>query len=332
MEINQFFEKKGPFSVKEISDNINCIKIDNFKDLKIHNIRDLFSAKKNDITFFNKTKYKEILLKTQAGACITSLNLSQFLPPKCLKLIVDDVLTAVAKVSKMFYPKADKDYPDQNLKHYSELKHKYKNVSIGQNVLIGKNVKIGEFSSIGSNSIIESNVSIGEKCIIGSFVTVKNSIIESDVYIQDGSKIGIKGFGFISSQTQNLRSPHVGKVILKRGVEIGSGSTIDRGSLSDTIIGDNTFIDNQVHIAHNVKIGKNCIIAGQVGIAGSATLGNSVIIGGQAGISGHLNVGNNVSIGGASGVIRNIPDNTKVMGYPAKPLKDFIKEWNKNDK
>ena len=119
---------------------------------------------------------------------------------------------------------------------------------------------------------------------------------------------------------------HIGKVILKDSVELGSSCTVDRGSIDDTVIGENTFLDNQVHIAHNNKIGENCIIAGQVGFAGSSTLGNNVMIGGQAGISGHLQVGSNVQIGGGSGVIKDIPDNSKVMGYPAKDLKKFIKE------
>ena len=100
----------------------------------------------------------------------------------------------------------------------------------------------------------------------------------------------------------------------------------DRGSMSDTIIGKNTFLDNQIHVAHNVKIGDNCIIAGQVGFAGSSTLGNGVMIGGQAGISGHIKIGENVQIGGGSGVIKDVPSNSKIMGYPAKSLKDFIKE------
>jgi len=115
-------------------------------------------------------------------------------------------------------------------------------------------------------------------------------------------------------------------VIINDNSEIGCGSTIDRGSMSNTIIGKNTYLDNQIHIAHNVKIGDNCIIAGQVGIAGSTTIGNNVMIGGQAGISGHLKIGNNVKIGGSSGVIKNIPDNSKVMGYPATNIKNFLKE------
>ena len=123
-----------------------------------------------------------------------------------------------------------------------------------------------------------------------------------------------------------LKSLRIVKVIISDDVEIASNCTLDRGSIDDTSIGNNTYLDNQVHLAHNVKIGSNCMIAGQVGFAGSSVIGNNVSIGGQAGISGHLKIGNNVQIGGGSGVIKDIPDNTKVMGYPAKDLKNFIRE------
>jgi len=113
--------------------------------------------------------------------------------------------------------------------------------------------------------------------------------------------------------------------LIEDNCEIGCGSTIDRGSMSNTIIGKNSYLDNQIHIAHNVKIGENSIIAGQVGIAGSVTLGNNIKIGGQVGISGHLKIGDNVEIAGGSGVIKNIPNNSKVMGYPAKNIREFLK-------
>jgi len=333
MESNQFFLKKGPFPLKEI---IKAIGYNgNFpqrEDFEIHGLESLDNANDNDMTFLNSSKYQELSLKTKAAVCITSPNLSRFLPEKCIKLSVKNILFAVTQVAKMFYPKADMDFPDENLSPSEDVKNLYSNVKFGKNVLIGKNVKIGKNSHIDSNSIIESNVDIGENCVIGSFVTIRNSFISNNVYIQDGSKIGIKGFGFIPNKNKNIRTPHVGKVILEEGVEIGANSTIDRGSLANTVIGKNTFLDNQVHVAHNVQIGKNCMIAGQVGFAGSSTLGDNVVIGGQAGISGHLNIGNNVKIGGGSGVINDIPDNHQVMGYPAVPLKEFVKQRKNNEK
>ena len=333
MVSNQFFVKQGPFPLKKIIKTVGSDSdFSNINNFEIYGVENLINAKENDMTFLNSSKYKDVSIKTKAAACITSPNFSKFLPEKCIKLNVKNILLAVTQVSKLFYPKADKDYPDINLVDSSEVKNKYSMVSFGKNVLIGVNVQIGKNTIVGSNSMIESNVKIGENCYIGSFVTIRNSLIFNHVHIQDGSKIGVKGFGFIPSQKKNQRTPHIGKVILEDGVEVGANCTIDRGSLSDTIVGTNTFIDNQVHVAHNVKIGKNCMIAGQVGFAGSTVIGDNVAIGGQAGISGHLKIGNNVKIGGGSGVIKDIPDNSQVMGYPAIPLKDFVKLRKKNEK
>ena len=330
MSNNHFFEKKGPFPLKEIIKFIGCNEsISNINNITIHGFESLNDAKDGDMTFLNSSKYKDVSPNTKALACITTTNLTKYLPKKCITLDVKNVFFAATQISNLFYPNAALDLLDHNLIDSSNLSNKYPNVTFGTNVLIGKNVLIGEETNISSNSIIESNVIIGKNCFIGSFVTVKNSFIKDNVYIQEGSKIGIKGFGFIPIKNKNIRSAHIGKVILNDNVEVGANSTIDRGSLSDTIIGKNTFLDNQVHIAHNVKIGENCMIAGQVGFAGSATIGDNVVIGGQAGISGHIKVGNNVKIGGGSGVINDIPDNTTVMGYPAVSLKEFIKQRKK---
>ena len=228
-----------------------------------------------------------------------------------------------ALVTSKFYPDS---VIDNNNLDLEIIDGKFENIIFGKNTYIGKNVSIGEKTKIGHNSLIESNVIIGKNCIIGSNVIIRNSIIEDHVHILDGAIIGKKGFGFIPNNNKNFRYPHVGYVHIKKNSEIGCGCTIDRGSLSITTIGENTYLDNQVHIAHNVKIGNNCIIAGQVGIAGSTTLGDNVIIGGQAGVSGHLKIGNNVQIGGGSGVIKDIADNSRVMGYPAKDFKKFIRE------
>ena len=326
MKTNVFFKNKGPIKLEKIITACSPISFPKNTSLNIFDIKDLISASDKDITFLNSSKYKELSINTKATACITTQKLQKFLPNDCKAIIVENLMLNLAKVTKLFYPDAQMDRIDNTLISSDKIKDKYNKVSFGQNVLIGENVIIGINSFVGSNTIIEHNVSIGENCLIGSFVTLKNTIVEDNVCIQSGCKIGQMGFGFIPDKKKNYRIPHIGSVILRQGVELGVNCTIDRGSLSNTIIDENSFLDNQVHVAHNVKIGKNCMIAGQVGIAGSSTLGNNVVIGGQAGISGHLKIGNNVQIGGGSGVIKDVPDNSKIMGYPSINFRDFIRK------
>ena len=313
------FFKKKKIKIKNLYP-----KLEIKNDYTVMGVKPLVSAKKNDLTFFDSIIYKSDAKTTNAKTCITTKKLEKFLPEKINKIIVNNVLYELCQVLNKIYFEADLDYPDKSLKKPS--KNVFKNVKFGNNVLIGKNVKIGKGSEIGSNTIIEHDVTIGKKCIIGNGVIIKNSVVGNNVVIQDGNKIGQKGFGFIPFKNKNMKFPHIGRVIIEDNVEIATGCTIDRGSVDDTIIGMNSYLDNQIHVAHNVKIGKNCMIAGQVGFAGSTTIGENVSIGGQAGISGHLRIGNNVKIGGGSGVVKDIGDNSTVMGYPAESLKDFLKK------
>ncbi len=323
--INPFFKNCGPISINKLLQLSNVTLNKKFSDITIKDIKDLASAEKENITFFHSKKYEDLASKTKAAFCITTNSLSHALPKHCKAIIVNNVLVTTATITKLFYPGSVSDGFDDNVKDINETVLKNK-VKFGKNILLGQNVNIGKNCSIGHNSIIESNVIIGDNCSIGSNVIIRNTIIKNNVSILDSCVIGKKGFGFFPNNEKNIRYPHIGIVIIEDNSEIGCGSTIDRGSLSNTIIGKNTFLDNQVHIAHNNIIGNNCIIAGQVGFAGSSTLGNNVIIGGQAGISGHLKIGNNIQIGGGSGVIKDISDNTKVMGYPAKDIKKFLKD------
>ena len=322
---NPFFINKGPFKVLDILSVLNLDNVDMDMDQKITDIKDLFTSNRNEITFFHSKKYKDIAKNTKASFCLTTENLKNELPKDCRPIIVENVLVSTSKVTAKFYPESINDNFDDTVIEIKDTEFKDK-VKFGKNVLIGENVRFGNNCLIGHNAIIEKNVSIGNNCSIGSNCIIRNSFIKDDVKILDNCVIGKHGFGFFPSDNKNLRYPHIGIVIIEDNCEIGCGSTIDRGSMSNTIIGKNTFLDNQIHIAHNVKIGENSIIAGQVGIAGSTTIGNNVKIGGQAGLSGHLKIGNNVEIAGGSGVIKNIADNSKVMGYPAKNIREFLKE------
>ena len=322
---NPFFINNGPFKVSDILSLLNLDNVDIDMDRKITDIKDLFTSNTNEITFFHSKKYKDIAKNTKASFCLTTENLKNELPKDCKPIIVENVLVSTSKVTAKFYPESINDNFDDTVNEIKDTEFKDK-VKFGKNVLIGENVRFGNNCLIGHNTIIEKNVSIGNNCSIGSNCIIRNSLIKDNVKILDNCVIGKHGFGFFPNDNKNLRYPHIGIVIIEDNCEIGCGSTIDRGSMSNTIIGKNTFLDNQIHIAHNVKIGENSIIAGQVGIAGSSTIGSNVKIGGQAGISGHLKIGNNVEIAGGSGVIKNIADNSKVMGYPAKNIREFLKE------
>ena len=319
----KFFKNKGPFNISLL---LKLLQIENAKirDTEIEDIKDLINSGNKDITFFHSKNYIEFAKTTKASFCVTNKSLSSYLPKTCTPLIVENVLLSTSLLTSKFYPAAVYDDYDYTVKNITETKFNDK-VKFGFNVLVGENVVIGKNCKIGHNSIIEKNVILGDNCSIASNVIIRNTIVKNNVKILDNCIIGKHGFGFFPSDKGNSRYPHIGIVLIEENCEIGCGATIDRGSMSNTVIGKNTYLDNQIHIAHNVKIGENSIIAGQVGIAGSTTLGKNVRIGGQAGISGHLKIGNNVDIAGGSGVIKDIPDNTKVMGYPAKNLRNFLK-------
>jgi len=302
------------------------IKISLDKNFFIKNISNIDQAVNGDITLCTSSKYLEFLKKTKASACLIDKKFFKYVPKSCLPLITTNPQIDFIKISNLFYSEKTIDNISKYFFKKSELKKNFKNISFGENFICEKNVKIGKNVNIGHNVIIKENCIIKDNVNIGSNVILSNSIIHKNVNICDGCIIGKKGFGFKFFKGKLLRIPHIGKVIIKEGAEIGSNCNIDRGSISDTIVGKYTFLDNQIQIAHNVKIGDYCILASQVGISGSTIVGNFVTIGGQTGISGHLKIGNNVKIGGKSGVVKNIDDNKTVMGYPATDFRMFIKK------
>lgn len=295
------------------------------KNIFIDDVCDLSVAKIGNLTFFSNVKYLNSLKNTKASAVFIKNKFTKYLPANTIPLICDFPEINFSKSVELFYPDSYFSKINYNCLSHAAIKKKYKTLKFGKNFYIENNVTIGKNVFIGNNVTIKKNCNLGNNVIIGSNVVIENSIIQDNVHICDGSIIGKKGFGFKFFNNDCYRIPHIGKVIIEDGCEIGSNCVIDRGSIRDTFIGKNTFLDNHVHIAHNVKIGNNCILAAQVGIAGSSTLGNNVVIGGQAGISGHLLIGSNVKIGGKSGVVKNIKDNEVVMGYPAKPIREFLK-------
>jgi len=316
--MNSFFLNSGPHNINKIIDCFLFSSKEKLKNQKVKNISNLQDAQKGDLTFLENSKFLNDLSATKASYCLIDKKYIKYVNNSTIPIISEQPLLDFILAAKLFYPEADKDNYDfkQNLK--------YKNLT-KNSTFIDASVKISSGFKIGINSTIKKNVIIGKNVSIGSNCVVSNSIIGDDVTINDGTVIGKIGFGFKYIKEKLYFIPHIGYVEIGNNVYIGSNCTIDRGSFSKTLVGKNTMIDNQVHIAHNVKIGSSCFITGQVGIAGSAFLGNHCMIGGQAGISGHLRIGNNVQIGGGSGVLKNLDDNAKVIGYPARSIKNFLK-------
>jgi UDP-3-O-[3-hydroxymyristoyl] glucosamine N-acyltransferase len=322
-----FFKKSKKFIyLKDIFNICNYFdkKLSNKKIFGVSNIKE---AKIGEVTFFNDLKYEHDINITKASACIVSKKLAKYLNKNTIPIISQNPLLDFYKTVIFFYPDSSNDNEKVTT---SKNKSQFlkKNISIGENTLIDKSASIGKDTDIGNNVIIKHNVHIGKNCKIGSNVIIENALMGDNIIIKSGTVIGQTGFGFNFDKNKRIKFPHIGRVIIENDVLIGSFCTIDRGSLTDTVIGEFTSIDNQVQIAHNVKIGNFCMIAAQSGIAGSTIIGNNVKIGGQTGISGHLSIGNNVKIGGKSGVIADISDNQTVMGYPAKSIRAFL--TNKN--
>ena len=191
-------------------------------------------------------------------------------------------------------------------------------VSAGAKIAAG--VRIGPFCHIGCGVVI------GEGAQIGSHVSISHTLLGRGAVILSGAKIGQSGFGFAESPEGLVRIPQLGRVVIGDDVEIGANTTIDRGALSDTVIGDGAKIDNLIQIGHNVKIGKNCVIASQTGISGSCVIGDNVMVGGQVGVADHITIGDGAQLTAGSGVIRDVEPGVRVGGYPAQPIKKWLRE------
>jgi len=320
---NLFFKKAKNFIFLKDIFSICNLSYKNNLNKKIYGVNNIKDANNSEITFFNNLNYEKEAKNCKASACFVTDKTAKYLNKNTVSIISKNPLIDFYKVVNLFYPESSIDNEKINtLKSVHKLLKK--KISIGKNTLIDKSANIGSNTTIGNNVIIKSNVNIGKNCIIGSNVIIENSLLGDNIIVKSGTLIGQVGFGFKFEKNKRIKFPHIGRVIIENDVQIGSFCTIDRGSLTDTVIGEFSSIDNQVQIAHNVKIGNFCMIAAQSGIAGSTIIGNNVKIGGQTGISGHLSIGNNVSIGGKSGVIADIEDNQTVMGYPAQKLRDFL--------
>ena len=331
----RFYDVKGPFSLVDIVDYLgskilpldapslaSCQFVQD-----ICGIADLQSATKQHIAIFSNPIYKQQFLQTRAAVCIIEQN--QLLAPKETFLLKSsNPYYAYCKLIDLFYAAKTSvlNLINQEGRYISPSARIGNNSHLGYNVVIEDDVEIGNNCFIDSGCVIKSGVLIGDNVRIGANAYISYSIIKDDVVILPGACLGQDGYGFATHQGQHHKIFHVGRVLIENGVEIGTNTTIDRGSLSDTIIAQGCKIDNLVQIGHNAELGKGCFIVAQVGVAGSSKIGNYCALGGQVGIAGHLIIADQVRIASQSGVMHNIEkSNSMVGGTPAVP----IRQWHK---
>lgn len=326
---SNFYRNLGPRKLTAIADFLQDFreapKI--HEDVAIHDIKILQEASSNDISFLSNIKYSQFLKNTKATACIVPKDFTGEVNPNTVLLRAENSYFAYGKLIDFFYAPV-KSYPAKIMKsaYVAESATIGKNCYVGHNAVIEDNVVIGDDSIIEAGSFIGTGVVIGRNARIESNVSINYSVIGDDVVILSGAKIGQDGFGFSTEKGMHHKIFHTGIVKIGNNVEIGANTTIDRGSLQDTIIEDLCRIDNLVQIGHSVKIGKGSIIVAQAGIAGSSVIGKYCALGGQVGVAGHLNIGDGAQVAAQGGVAQNIEAGKIVGGSPAVPIMDWHRQ------
>jgi len=291
----------------------------------IHGVSDIRSGAPETITFLLHPKYANLVEQTDASAVVVSE--SNLLAGKN-GIVVENPRLAMAKILKIF---ETQDNRPSGI-HSSAIIHK--SAKIGENVSIGALTVIGENTQIGKVSTIHNSVTIGENVVIGTNVEIhahvavySNVKIGNDAIIDMGAIIGSSGFGYETADGIHHKIPQIGSVVIANNVEIGANCTVDRGTITDTIIGEGTKIDNLVQVAHNVKIGKGCLIAAQTGISGSVEIGDYCIFAGQVGVNTGIKIGARSIFIGQTGITKSLPGGKVYSGMPVRE----IGETNKRD-
>jgi len=326
---SNFYKNLGPRKLTAIIDFLQDV-IEPTKvheDIAIHDIKILQEASSNDISFLSNPKYSDFLKTTNAAACIVPKDFAGEVNPNTVLLRAANSYFAYGKLIDFFYAPI-KSYSAKIMKSaiVADSATIGKNCYIGHNVVIEDDVVIGDNSTVETGSFIGRGVNIGRNAKIEQHVSIDYSIIGENAVILAGAKIGQDGFGFSTEKGVHHKIFHTGIVKIGNNVEIGANTTIDRGSLQDTVIEDLCRIDNLIQIGHSVRIGKGSIVVAQAGIAGSSILGKYCVLGGQVGIAGHLNLGDGVQVAAQGGVAQSIEAGKIVGGSPAVPIMDWHRQ------
>jgi UDP-3-O-[3-hydroxymyristoyl] glucosamine N-acyltransferase len=321
----RFYTNRGPLRLAEICARTGIPLPAEAQDAWVADLATLESGAASHLVFCAGKQAGRQLAQSNAGFAFVETNLETEAPNSMVVLWTPSPSDAFAAAARLFYPENGLGAWDQK-ETISRSARIGEGTSIAPGAVIGAGAEIGDRTRIGPNVAIGPGVCVGRDCEIGSNATITHSLVGDEVLVLAGAQIGGPGFGFASGARGHAKVPQLGRVILQDRVEVGACTTIDRGALSDTVIGEGTKIDNLVQIGHNCRIGRHCIIVGQVGISGSCELGDFVVLGGQVGLADHVRIGDGARLAARSAMAPGeLPGGQDYGGAPPLP----IREWRR---
>ena len=327
----RFFARRGPFSLAHLAAVAGAEPVDAPAGM-FDDVAPLELAGPAQVSFLDHPRYRAAARETRAGACLVRPDWAALLPVSTARLVTGDPYAAYARVALAFYP--EEGLPDGGARQETRIDpaarvHPTAAIGAGSRIAAGAvieaDARLGACSEVAANAVVGARVRLGECCRIGAAASLSHCLVGSRVIVHAGARIGQDGFGFVPG-AMPFKVPQLGRVIIEDEVEIGANTTIDRGSVGDTVIGRGAKIDNLVQIAHNVEIGPGCVIVAQSGVAGSTRIGAGAVLAAQSGATGHLVIGPGVRLAARGAATRDLIGDRDYAGAPAVPAAEWRRQ------
>jgi len=279
-----------------------------------------------DVSFLASRAYADAFRASRAGVVFVTQAFAELQPGPAVRIVVRDPQRAMLQAIGLLYP------PPPRPAGIEPTAVIEPGAVLGESCYLGHHAVLRRGARIGDRTVVMAGAVVGENASVGSDVTLyehvvlyPQTVVGDRVILHAGVRVGVDGFGYVPGKDGHAKIPHVGRCLIGDDVEIGANTTVDRGSVGDTVIGRGTKIDNLVQIGHNCRVGERCFIMAQVGLAGSAEIEDDCILAGQVGVNGHVTIGRGARIAGQSGAIGNVPAGETWGGYPARPHKEWMR-------